>query len=174
VKVRSSVRSLAFVGLVLTAILAGALSPTPWVRSAAAQGEAGEVPTTRAELFKFLQSGAYRMFARESAVHPSGGPHGRVRTYLNPILESSLKAENEAHPVKAAAVKELYSGDRLFGWAVSVKTEPDSAEGDGWYWYEVFSTSDGSRPAADGNGVSLCTGCHAGGTDYVTIPYPLQ
>lgn len=134
------------------------------------------VPTTRDELFAYLQGGGYRGFARESAVHASAGPHGgSVLTFINGALERSLAAGNAAHPKGAAAVKELYGADRttLTGWAVEVKTEADSAGGQGWYWYEVFSTTDGSRPI-EGFGNPVCTGCHAEGRDYVRIPFPLQ
>ena len=61
----------------------------------------------------------------------------------------------------------------MTGWAVSVKVEANGAAND-WYWYETFSTADDATPAADGQGVALCAGCHAGGTDYVLVPYPLQ
>lgn len=134
------------------------------------------VPTTRDELFAYLQDGGYRGFARESAVHASAGPHGgSVLTFVNGALERSLAAGSATHPKGAAAVKEIYGTDRatLTGWAVEVKTEADSAGGRGWYWYEVFSTSNGSRPI-EGAGNAACTGCHAEGRDYVRIPYPLQ
>jgi hypothetical protein len=134
------------------------------------------VPTSDGALFAYLQSGRYRSFAAESGVHPSAGPHGvGVRTYVNAPLESSFAAGASSHPVGAAAVKELYAGDgtTLTGWAVEVKTQPDSAGGQGWYWYEVFSTTDGSRPIS-GPGHPVCTGCHSEGIDYVRIPYPLQ
>ena len=133
------------------------------------------VPTSSAELFAWLQAGRYRGFAAESGVHGSAGPHGGVRTYVNGVLAASLAAGNAAHPSGAAAVKELYAPDRttLTGWAVEVKVQADSAGGQGWYWYEVFSTTDGSRPI-EGLGNAICTGCHAQGTDYVRIPFPLQ
>ncbi len=148
-------------------------APSP---DAAPPGGDVEVPTDSAVLFPFLQRGDYKGFPAESAAHPSEGPHGAVRTYINPALEASLAAQNAEHPVGAAAIKELYSsGGELRGWAVSVKVEPDSADGDGWYWYEVFSTTDGSNPVADGDGVPLCAGCHGDtGNDYVSIPFPLN
>jgi hypothetical protein len=143
-------------------------------RAAALQAEEGLVPEVSADLFKYLQSGEYRKFAHESGVHPSDGPHGSVLTYVNPILEASLKAENEVHPVNAAAVKELYNNSgTLIGWAVSVKTQAESEDGNGWYWYENFSTTN-NRPIANGKGVGLCAGCHSGGLDFVTVPYPLR
>jgi hypothetical protein len=134
------------------------------------------VPTEDAALFSYLQSGRYRDFAAESGVHPSAGPHGNgVRSFVNEVLDRSLAEGSLSHPVGAAAVKELYAGDgtTLTGWAVEVKIQSDSAGGDGWYWYEVFSTTDGSRPIS-GAGNPICTGCHAEGIDYVRIPYPLQ
>lgn len=138
--------------------------------------DANVVPTSSAELFAYVQSGVYRAFAAESGVHPSAGPHGgSVRTFVNDVLAGSLAAGGATHPAGAAAVKELYAADRttLTGWAVEVKAAPDSDGGRGWYWYEVFSTSDGSRPI-EGFGNASCTGCHAQGLDYVRIPYPLQ
>jgi hypothetical protein len=133
-----------------------------------------EVPTEDAALFAYLQAGRYRDFAAESGVHPSAGPHGNgVRSFVNAVLDRSLAEGNLSHPVGAAAVKELYDGGAaLTGWAVEVKVA-DGAGGDGWYWYEVFSTTDGSRPIS-GVGNPICTGCHAEGIDFVRIPYPLQ
>lgn len=134
------------------------------------------VPTASSELFAWLQAGRYRTFSAESAVHPSAGPHGgAVRTFVNGALERSLAAGGAAHPPGSAAVKELYAADRstLTGWAVEVKLQDDSDGGRGWYWYEVFSTTDGSRPI-EGVGNSVCTGCHAQGADFVRIPFPLQ
>jgi hypothetical protein len=140
-----------------------------------ARADAGEVPASGPELFQYLQSGAYKTFAHESKAHRSQGPHGDVIVYVNPILESSLKAQNTAHPAGAAAVKELVDGNnQLIGWSVSVKTQAESDEGNGWYWYEVYSTTDGSGPLADANGAALCTGCHSSGRDFVRIPYPLR
>jgi hypothetical protein len=156
-------------------VLAAALAAVPPPCIPPARADAGDVPASGQELFPYLQSGAYKTFAHESKAHRSQGPHGDVITYVNPILEGSLKAENAAHPAGAAAVKELVAKDgHLIGWSVSVKTQAESDEGDGWYWYEVFSTTDGSGPLADGNGVVLCTGCHASGRDFVRIPYPLR
>lgn len=171
-KIRCSPRRSLLAAAVLAATLLGSLLALP--RGAVAQQEEGIVPHASDALFAFLRAGEYKEFPHESEVHASSGPHGRVRTYLNPILAESLEAGNEVHPVNAAAVKELYNAaGTLIGWAVSVKTQADSASGDGWYWYEVFSTTE-NRPIADGNGVGLCAGCHAGGKDFVTIPYPLR
>jgi hypothetical protein len=140
-----------------------------------AGADASQIPPTESSaLFAWLGSGAYERWTAESTIHPSAGPHGGdVRTYVNDALLGSL-AEGSAQPEGAAAVKELYSAGQLRGWAVGVKTEPDSAGGDNWYWYENFSVTDPANPVAAGLGVGLCSNCHEGGLDYVLTPFPLQ
>lgn len=133
-----------------------------------------KVPASSEELFTYLQLGAYKAFSHESAPHASVGPHGQVRTYINPVLEASLSAENEAHPVGAAAVKELYEDGVVTGWAVYVKTQAESDGGNGFYWYEITNASDPSTVIADGQGEPVCTGCHAAGRDFTLSSFPLQ
>lgn len=140
----------------------------------------GEIPITAEAIFEYLQSGAYKSFAaRESAPHPSAGPHTKygapVRVYLDPTMARSMRAGNAAHPVGAGIVKEMYTDDHeLMGWAVSVKTHADSDDGNGWFWYEVTSTIDGTYPVAIGNGHAMCVGCHSTGNDFVLSQYPLK
>jgi hypothetical protein len=133
-------------------------------------------PPEAAALRQFLGNGGYLQWAKESRAHPSAGPHPvTVRTYLNPALEASLAAGNPQHPVGAAAVKELFGDDgKLSGWAVSIKTEPRSGVGKGWYWYEVTSTARDAQPVAAGHGVPLCANCHAPGNDFVLGAFPLR
>ena len=129
------------------------------------------VPTAKEELLTWLQAGKYSGWAAESAPHPSAGPHGTVKTFMNPILAASMAAGSATHPVGAAAVKELYSGATVNGWAVEVKTAADSDGGAGWYWYERI----GSFDVVSSNGPNFCSGCHAGGgVDFVLTPYPLE
>lgn len=97
-----------------------------------------------------------------------------MQTYLNDPLDASLAAKSAEHPAGAASVKELYGdGTKLTGWAVMVKTEAKSDGGQGWFWYEVFDVAPGAS-GIGGQGSATCTGCHARGTDFVRIPYPLQ
>jgi len=136
--------------------------------------EGGAVPATANDLNAWLQEKRYTCWARESAVHPSTGPHGgNVRTYLNASLSASLPTTND-HEQGAVAVKELYGSGttEVTGWAVSIKTDPASANGQGWYWYETFSTQPGAS-SIEGQGKALCVGCHSGGRDYVLTPSPL-
>lgn len=139
---------------------------------------AGELPPAEADgLYAFLKSGEYKSWARESAPHPSRGPHPvRVIAYFNPTLEASMKrGGKQEHPRGAAVVKELYDGDgRLSGWAAAIKTDARSAVGKGWYWYEVLSVAQGERPVAADKGVPLCYGCHAPGRDFILTEYPLR
>ncbi len=159
------------VALAFFAVLAGSIFAQTDVETSV---EADEVPTSADALFSYLQSGDYTSFKSESQVHPSQGPHGSVRTYVNPVLEQSLASFSGSHPVGAAAVKELYNEGELTGWAVYVKTQAESGGGNGFYWYEVFSTTDAGSPAADGMGVQPCTACHQAGQDFTLTQYPLQ
>jgi hypothetical protein len=138
--------------------------------------EGGNVPTTPVELQAWLGTQAYRCWTHESVRHPSTGPHhGQVQTYLNAKLDTSLKGTSE-HPQGSVAVKELYpdaSAKEPDGWAVLVKTQPTSANGQGFYWYEAFGTAAGASNI-EGQGKQLCVNCHSAGTDYVRIPYPLR
>lgn len=127
-------------------------------------------------LYEWLTAGSYKEWNSESGQHKSAGPHPQaVIAYVNKLLDQSLAAGADSHPKGSAAVKELYdSNGILSGWAVSLKTQPDSAAGKGWYWYEMLGTSKDSTVVADGNGVGLCLGCHTPGRDFVLIPYPLK
>ena len=129
------------------------------------------VPTTESALFPYLRSGQYKTCAHEASIHPSLGPHQEVKTYINPVLEKSLRDGGNIHPVNAAAVKELYRDGQPFGWAVMVKVKGQSDGGRGWYWYEVLSTSDSSKVVAAGTGVQFCAGCHTLGRDYVRTSF---
>jgi hypothetical protein len=140
----------------------------------------GAVPTESVALHAYLRAGTYKqMPSKESANHRSAGPHtkyGRpVRVFMNEVLATSLAAGNKQHPKGSECVKEMYTKDgQLEGWAVMVKTQDDSAGGQGWFWYEVTSTKAGSKPFMAGNGVTLCFGCHSSGNDYLLTKWPLR
>ena len=103
-----------------------------------------------------------------------GGHSGQVRTFLNPILDASMKRGGAEHPQGSASVKEFLNADgSLHSWAVSVKTEAQSDGGKGWYWYEAFDTSARPRVIA-GQGSTVCIGCHGAGNDFVRVTYPLR
>ncbi len=130
------------------------------------------VPTEAEALLAWLVAEPYLDWPGESAVHGSTGPHfGDVQTFVLPVLVDSFEAGNAQHPAGSATVKELYgTGESRRGWSVSVKLADDSDGGQQWYWYEWF---DGATLAASA-GLSVCTGCHSGGQDFVLTPFPLQ
>jgi hypothetical protein len=143
---------------------------------AASLAQASEAPPTESTaLLKWLQAGTYKAWPKESAPHRSMGPHQTlVVTYLNALLDQSMTTKAASHPKGAAAVKELLDAEgKPYGWAVSVKTSPDSDGGKGWYWFEILGTAAGNV-VAQSNGVPLCSGCHIRGRDFVLIPHPLD
>ena len=100
-----------------------------------------------------------------------------VRTHGGRLLQVArryLPEEDARDAVQDGLLSAFRSIDKLQGWAVMVKTSADSARGDGWFWYEVTDTEDGSKPVAAGNGVGLCTGCHFTGNDFVSTQFPLR
>jgi hypothetical protein len=134
-----------------------------------------DMPTDPDRLFAFLREGKYKSWARESEIRITNAPHNEhVLTYLNTILDESMKSGKSDHPAGSAAVKEMYDeAKNLAGWAVSVKTEGDSDGGKNWYWYEVTSPIDPSQIVVEGP--RLCISCHRrGGRDLVLVPYPLE
>ena len=133
--------------------------------------DAQVVPTNATDLFAYLQASAYTDLPAEPEAHASTGPHGRVRTYVNDVLRGSIDARQDTHPVGSAAIKELYRGDDLTGWAVSVKVADEAGSNENWYWYEVFSTTT-NNPVADSTNAPGCSGCHGGGTDFVLTSGP--
>ncbi|MDT3734698.1 MAG: hypothetical protein ROZ00_00560 [Denitratisoma sp.] len=145
--------------------------------AASAQATGGDVPPAESQaLNRFLQSGGYKRWPHESAPHPSRGPHPvTVQTYLNPAMQASLAAGNKDHPAGSAIVKELFDDKgAIRGWAVSVKTGAKSRLGKGWYWYEVLSPAADAKPDYAGQGLLLCSACHATGKDYVLSDFPLK
>jgi hypothetical protein len=129
-----------------------------------------DVPPTGARaILPWLEARSYAGWNAESAVHPSAGPHGSVRTFVNDTLFDSMAASATVHPAQSASVKELYSGETMIGWAVSLRLD-DGPGAQAWYWYELLNGS----VVADGTQVAGCADCHSGGDDYVLTAFPLQ
>ena len=120
------------------------------------------------KVFEWLKKGGYKRYKAESAVHPSstGAVHGDVRTYVNDKLDCSMMSGAKEHPVGSASIKELYKDGKLYGWAAAIKAK-SGAKANGWYWYEVLSTTDNSNPVAASLGSAKCAGCHSVGTDFI-------
>ena len=139
---------------------------------------ADEIPPVNGEnILEWLKAGEYKSWTRETEAHRSVGRHSvTVIAYLNELLNNSLaSSDGSQHPKGSSAVKELFNDEnQLNGWAVYVKTDSESANGNNWYWYEILGTTPDSYVVADGEGVGQCVGCHAPGKDFVLIPYPLR
>jgi len=76
--------------------------------------------------------------------------HGASNRVCNNLrLAEARLSGAEQLPVGSAALKFVAAGTYI-----EVKARPDSADGDGWFWY----SPDGSVAEL---GASACTGCHA-------------
>jgi hypothetical protein len=157
-------RTLSFAAAFITmsCAQAGASDGTgPETMSTLADG--GVLDTSRKALVQLVESKTYQSWKAEPAPHPSTGPHGTVRTFVNETLYQSLKAGNARHPQGSIAVKELFKGTALSGWAVDVKRDDST-----WVFFEGF------LPALNeyyfsGPG-NLCANCHESGVDFVLVP----
>ena len=136
-------------------------------------GDSGLPDLNEASILEWLEEGGYAGWTAESAIHPSSGPHGQVRVFFNPALETSFMEDAESHPEGAATVKELYDSEGTsIGWVVAIKAATANADpADNWYWFEYR----GGQVVAADYGSPLCTSsCHEAGTDYVLTGYPLN
>lgn len=110
-------------------------------------------------LLPWLNTGYYKSWKCEVASHPArpNGAHGTNRICSNDLLSQNNSGE---FPVGAAAVKELYSGAQISGYAVYRKLAPGGCET--YYHYERFGLDpNGGGFAADGVAPSLCVNCHS-------------
>jgi hypothetical protein len=143
-------------------------------------------PTSgRVAIEKWLADASYKTWACEPAVHAARdpSPHGFNRICSNDLIMAAATATGP-WPKGAASVKEIYdtlTATTPVGYAVYLKTAPDSAGGANWYWYERLPTSsnvphDANGVVADGKGgsgtpLSICVGCHtAAGSDATHTP----
>ena len=174
----------------IAAMAVGALgcsssSPAAGPGAGGATGTAQLPPAGAAAVEAWLQTGQYKSWHCESAVHAarSPSPHGFNRICSNTVV-SAHAADAAAWPQGAAAVKELYAtatDTTPAGYAVYAKTAADSAAGANWYWYERVpldnpAPHDAAGVVADGPGSSgpaqqICVGCHgAAGSDAAHTP----
>jgi hypothetical protein len=91
------------------------------------------------------------------------GVHGPNRVCSNALLSGHVGPG--PYPVGAAAVKEIFYGNRVGNYAIAVKIK-DGTTGASWYWYEPGDL--------EGVGAPGCVGCHSraaqnGGRDFVFI-----
>lgn len=108
----------------------------------------------------FIEGGSWRSWVQEAAPHPSVGPHGRVQTWFNARYVEARRTETTPMPVGAMAIKVLYDGDAIDGYAVAIKTSTGAAAAT-WTWYEAF-TPTLAEPFYFGTAVPTCENCHGG------------
>jgi hypothetical protein len=103
----------------------------------------------------WLEAGYYQSWTCEVEPHPArpGSGHRANRICNNDAMVRAT--DGGAFPVGAAAVKELYSGAAIVGYAVSRRVD-DGAGGDSWYWFEG---EPGDVPF-NGEGEGTCVDCH--------------
>ncbi len=137
----------------------GGSDPGTGAVAGATTGDAQTPPTGASALEAWLAQGAYKAWHCEPAPHAarSPSPHGMDRVCSNDLLSAHGNGE---FPIGASAVKELYDGAAVNGYAVYRKV--GAGGGDAWYWYEKI----GDRLNADGTGGSgepktVCASCHA-------------
>jgi hypothetical protein len=125
----------------------------------ASNADAQTPPTGESALAGWLGQKMYNTWKCEQAPHDARAPspHGTNRICSNDLLSKSVGGE---FPVGAAAVKELYDGGNIVGYAVYRKVAKGG--GDSWYWFEKVS----GDLKADGVGSSgppkdVCVGCHS-------------
>lgn len=133
--------------------------------SAVPVGDDGKtIAATKDGITAYLTAGDYKTWAKEAATHGTVRAHGsQVRNYFNAKYLGARRSSAYPMPVGAMCVKELYSSDSLYGYAVAVKSR--AGEGaDTWTWYETTGLPDVKY---FGVANSTCEGCHAadGGRD---------
>lgn len=132
------------------------------------------VPAAADALFSYLQDRHYQSLPHEPNAHASKGEHGTsVMAYLSSVLDESLRGQGTTHPRRSAAIMEVIGADgTISSWLVSVKTNPQSDAGLGWFWYEVLNTTDMAGPIVADWGVTSCVSCHTAGRDFILSDYP--
>jgi hypothetical protein len=159
--------------ILTTTLLLGVLVVTPLQTQASPDATSWPniiPPTGQVTLLNWLNKSGYKEnFLPEPKIHASP-VHGTVKTYYNPILAIDLYAKRKVFRKGAAMVKELYSGNKVTGYAAMVKVQKHTdAQGQDWLFYETFNKT--GQDASYGRGISECSGCHSQGVDYLLSPF---
>lgn len=97
---------------------------------------------------------------------PSSSVHGDyVQIWLNEAANNALTTGSDL-PDGAIIAKQTFddaNGDTLKDITVMQKIEGFNPEGNGWFWAQYLE--DGT--VQNEGSPAMCTGCHAGGNDYV-------
>lgn len=135
-----------------------------------------DAPDSEQALLAFIAGKQYVGWAHEADYHVSAGPHGdHVKVFYSPKAAAALTAKAGTFPAGAAAIKELSSGFSVYGYAVWVKVQDATDNGNGFFWYEIIHQG-GGQDSIYGNarGSGDCVGCHSAGKDYDLSTEPFQ
>jgi len=126
-----------------------------------------QAPKEASALLQKVRAEDYRSWTRAPGYEqrqPAASPHSdEVDIYVNDVVAKALADGKPLSewPEGATIVKDGFSKSKLELTAILDK------RADGWFWAEYF----GDKPAFSGK-PSACTGCHAGGDDFV-LAFPL-
>lgn len=117
------------------------------------------VAATKDGITAYVQAGDYKAWEKEPAVRDAIRSHGgSARSYFNGKYLDARRQNRYPMALGAMAVKELYDGGNVYGYAVAIKTR--SGEGaDTWTWYETTGLPDVKY---FGVANPTCEGCHSG------------
>lgn len=130
-----------------------------------------DAPGEHAALEAFLEADSYLDWPKEAAIHASPIHGDGVRVFYGPLAAQTVRSGAETFPAGAATVKELWKDGAIHGFSVWVKTDADSQQGKGFYWYESF---DNGSTVIEGQGHATCVGCHSLGKDYLRSERPFE
>ena len=117
------------------------------------------IAATKDGITAYILVGDYTIWGKEPGVRDAIRSHGgRARSYFNDKYLRARRSETYPMELGATAVKELYDGDRVYGYAVAVKTQR-GAGAETWTWYETTGLPDVKY---FGVANPTCEGCHAG------------
>jgi hypothetical protein len=143
--------------------------------------EVGELKDTSKEgILKFLdEDKKHQAWTKKDATIVTSAitaerPHGDQKVFMNDLLADSVTADDEEHPVGSMAVKELYEGTDLKGYALMFKIKA-GASADTWGFYEILGGDDFSddEPEILKAGATGCAGCHVADTkDFIKSDVP--
>jgi hypothetical protein len=128
----------------------------------------GEIEdTSKKGLLAFLKTKEHQAWRGDNKFR-EGGAHGKVKIFFNSKLEKSLENDKDEHEVGSIAVKEIYKGDKLDGYAVLAKHKKGEGK-DTWFFYETLGgTPDfADIKAHDVGGPASCADCHTKGKDFI-------
>lgn len=161
--------------LTVWCLLGGCGSDTgadPDANAIAAGNDGRAIAATKEGITTFILSGDYMAWEKEAGVRDAIRSHGgRARSYFNATYLQARRTDTYPMPRGAMAIKELYSGSSISGYAAAVKTR--SGDGaDTWTWYETTGL-----PEVKYFGVAnpTCEGCHSSDNGHdrslATIPF---